>query len=645
MATTEDSLNFEATQKRDIPRLETPAAQTDEKKLPSLGNTRFDWIVAILCTGLVGGSFLDGWAHTHGKVDNTFFTPWHAVLYAGYALGAAFLFFNLVRNHARGYPWREALPAGYGVSLLGAVIFGIGGVLDMIWHTFFGIEVSIDALLSPTHLTLAFGVVLIVTGPLRAAWVRFPGSSGYGRLKLLPAVLSITLALSVFTFLTEYAHPLVNTWAARNVHGSTNVPSDLYIMNPDGSSQTRLTSTPFDHSNPVWSHDGQKIAFAGGRNNNQQIYVANADGSNAIQLTRDKFDNGGPSWSPDGSKIVFTSNRDGNYQLYVMNAHGSGLIRLTHEPAFDGKPSWSPDGSSIVFISERAGNDDVYVMHADGSTQRRLTHESGYAWDPSFSPDGRKIVFFAGDGQHSQIYVMNADGTSQTRLTSTTNADNWAPSWSPDGTKIAFASNRTDNSEVYMMNADGSHQVNISNNPGADNGDGGTSWSLVGNKILYTSQGHTAVDPFFSQSLGITSILLQAALLMALVLLLLRRWALPFGSLTLIFTLNAALMSVLGDQYLLVPAALVAGVIADVLVWRFKPLRPVDFRIVAFLIPVVFYGLYFLDLLLTKSVGWSVNLWMGSIVLSGIIGLLLSYLLLPPLSGTKETDPAVTNQE
>jgi hypothetical protein len=58
--------------------------------------------------------------------------------------------------------------------------------------------------------------------------------------------------------------------------------------------------------------------------------------------------------------------------------------------------------------------------------------------------------------------------------------------------------------------------------------------------------GHTVVDPSFSQSLGITSILLQDALLMALVLLLLRRWALPFGSLTLIFTLNAALMSILG---------------------------------------------------------------------------------------------------
>ena len=50
-------------------------------------------------------------------------------------------------------------------------------------------------------------------------------------------------------------------------------------------------------------------------------------------------------------------------------------------------------------------------------------------------------------------------------------------------------------------------------------------------------------------------------------------------------------------------------------------------------------------LLLTRSIGWSVNLWMGSIVLSGIIGLLLSYLLLPPLAGEKETDSTMTKQE
>ena len=61
----------------------------------------FDWAMAILSAAFVGGVFLDGWAHTHGRVDQSFFTPWHAVFYAGYAATASVLAVSLLRNHAR----------------------------------------------------------------------------------------------------------------------------------------------------------------------------------------------------------------------------------------------------------------------------------------------------------------------------------------------------------------------------------------------------------------------------------------------------------------------------------------------------------------------------------------------------------------
>jgi hypothetical protein len=105
-----------------------------------------------------------------GDVDNTFFTPWHAVLYSGYGATAGVLLAALMRNHAAGQPWRRALPDGYGLSLLGALIFALAGVGDMVWHTLFGVEVSTAALLSPTHLLLALGGALMTSGPLRAAW-------------------------------------------------------------------------------------------------------------------------------------------------------------------------------------------------------------------------------------------------------------------------------------------------------------------------------------------------------------------------------------------------------------------------------------------------------------------------------------------
>lgn len=175
------------------------------------GGAGFDWAMAMLSTGFVGGLFLDGWAHTHGRVDQSFFTPWHAVFYAGYAAVASVLVASLLRNHARGHPWRRALPTGYGLSLLGALIFAVGGVADLIWHTLFGIEAGVDALLSPTHLALALGLGLIAGGPTRAAW-RGSGS-GTGWTVRGPMALGLTATFSILTFFTVYAHPLVHAAA------------------------------------------------------------------------------------------------------------------------------------------------------------------------------------------------------------------------------------------------------------------------------------------------------------------------------------------------------------------------------------------------------------------------------------------------
>jgi hypothetical protein len=162
----------------------------------------FDWAVALLSAWMIGGLYLDGWAHHQGGIES-FFSPWHAVLYSGFLALAALLGGTFGRNLRKGAAWREALPAGYGQSLLGVLIFFSGGLGDMTWHTLFGIEEGIEALLSPTHLLLALGGALILTGPVRAALHRQRRESPG-----LPALLSLTLLLSVLAFFTAYAHPL-----------------------------------------------------------------------------------------------------------------------------------------------------------------------------------------------------------------------------------------------------------------------------------------------------------------------------------------------------------------------------------------------------------------------------------------------------
>lgn len=329
-------------------------------KRPLKDSLRVDLIVTLLSGWLLGGAYLDAWAHNHIPQLDTFFTPWHGVLYSGYLAVAAYLVFILVRHHKGGVPWRRALPAGYGLSLAGAAMFAVGGVLDLIWHELFGIEVGVEALLSPTHLILGTGGILIVTGPLRAAWQRFPGDRSLRWENGLPALLSASFVLALLAYFTQYAHPFVRTLA---------------------------------------------------------------------------------------------------------------------------------------------GKDDYNLA------------------------------------------------------------------------------------------------------------------------------------PFFNQALGVTNILIQSAFLMGIVLLLLKRWSLPFGALTLILTLSTVLISFLNDQYLWILLALVAGLFGDVLLHQLHPSpeRSTALRLFAFAVPFIVYSFYFLGIAISDGgIAWSIHLWTGSAVLAGVVGLLLSFLALPP---------------
>jgi hypothetical protein len=130
-------------------------------------------------------------------LPDTFWTPWHAVLYSGlFACGAFLVGTRLVEVRSG----RRLLDDGYALSLAGVALGGIGGIADAIWHTLFGIEFDLDAAVSPSHLLIAAGIVLVVSGPARVAWRR---GAGFG----LPATLSLFYALSMLTLILDYAIP------------------------------------------------------------------------------------------------------------------------------------------------------------------------------------------------------------------------------------------------------------------------------------------------------------------------------------------------------------------------------------------------------------------------------------------------------
>jgi hypothetical protein len=138
----------------------------------------------------------------------------------------------------------------------------------------------------------------------------------------------------------------------------------------------------------------------------------------------------------------------------------------------------------------------------------------------------------------------------------------------------------------------------------------------------------------YIQQLGVLGIMVQSALLTGIVLYLLRRFELPFGSITVIAGLNGILLGALEEQFTLIPVAIVGGLLADlVLAWlRPGPERVGAVRFATFMGPVAVSSLYLLVVTITIGMAWPVTLWLGSVVVSGAIGLLLSYLVFPPAS-------------
>lgn len=173
------------------------------KSAPAAYPTRFDAGFAALGLLLIAGNYLDGWAHAHKLADETFFTPWHGVAYGALLVIAAYLASDYLR-------WGRLRP-GYGWSAVGIAITTLGGLADMTWHTLFGIEVSLQAALSPPHLVLSLGLVLLVLGPWRAAGGRSAAGDPDWR-SAWPALTSLLAAWSMFTLQAQFIHPFATTW-------------------------------------------------------------------------------------------------------------------------------------------------------------------------------------------------------------------------------------------------------------------------------------------------------------------------------------------------------------------------------------------------------------------------------------------------
>ena len=216
--------------------VESPGKASEERGAPG---GRGELLVVIFGVWMIVGLFLDGWAHSEARPDS-FFTPWHGVLYSGFAAVAAATLWQAHRN-ARSTRWL-GVSAGEGLTFAGLGLFVVGAAGDLVWHQTLGIEVGLAALLSPTHLFLMGGGLLALSGPFRRAYV---GADPEGLRSFLPAVVSLALATGVAQFFTLYTSPM----------GQTVVPS-FRSVTTDIHDFSRMTPAAFEQLREMWALTG-----------------------------------------------------------------------------------------------------------------------------------------------------------------------------------------------------------------------------------------------------------------------------------------------------------------------------------------------------------------------------------------------------
>lgn len=172
---------------------------------PLTGRDRL--VAVVFGLWMVIGLFLDGWAHDNSKPES-FFTPWHGVLYSGFAAAAGAALLVARRSVTAERSWRETLPVGHGLTLGALVAFAVGAAGDGVWHETLGIEVGVEALLSPTHLLLLAGGLVALSAPFRAAWAL--DESAPSMRTFAPTVLALVLLTALVGFFLLYLSPFLN---------------------------------------------------------------------------------------------------------------------------------------------------------------------------------------------------------------------------------------------------------------------------------------------------------------------------------------------------------------------------------------------------------------------------------------------------
>ncbi len=151
------------------------------------------------------------------------------------------------------------------------------------------------------------------------------------------------------------------------VHGG-----DIWLANHDGSEPRQLTSHPATESQPLFSPDGQWLAFSADYHGNDDVYLISIAGGPAQRLTYHPSNDLATDWSADGQRVYFTSNREvlntRSSQLFSIAVTGGAAEKYMEAVVAEGK--FAPDGKTLAYRPNRLPNNQTagWRLHRGGST-------------------------------------------------------------------------------------------------------------------------------------------------------------------------------------------------------------------------------------------------------------------------------------
>jgi TolB protein len=230
----------------------------------------------------------------------------------------------------------------------------------------------------------------------------------------------------------------------------------VYRVDSDGQDLAPITPAGQTALSPIWSPDGQRVAFSQLGEGRGGIAVQSLAGTGSFLVPGSQTAlNITPAFSPDGRTLAFAHSDERGTDIYIANvADRCCAQRLTVGRFADNlSPTFSPDGRRIAFISTRAGPPQLYVMAADGTDQELLAPfdfgATGSTNAPEWSPDGANVVFHREVSGSPQIFLVDVAGRRVRQLTSS--GRNEDPTWSPDGRHVAFISDRSGRRQIWIV--------------------------------------------------------------------------------------------------------------------------------------------------------------------------------------------------